>query len=869
MSSASSDGGSTLAIIQRELAALQEAKSMNEAALKGALLRKQQKKAEGLVAAAGGGPSSKSAIRGVGGPPPLTGTAKLAWEAAIIEEELSRPLEVSEEFIRDLNAKEAETEARLLSGLAKHAESLHALRTKLIDRELAAEKTYAVRAAKDALGPRPVTLDDYAAALQGGGSVVDGSGGSSVGGARRSPSRLSTRSAAHTALTAFTAAESHVLESLSRLEDLESRIAELESRAGGADLAELLGISMPPDAGTGSSSADVLRSAYAPMKPMGSASTRGRRSVSPTNMGKSVFSTASRGTGAGSASLPQVGFAPALGVVYTRKRMPSQNGIPGKVVYTVERLEDATERRGLGLGAAAGLGGSSMGGGYTYDADTDPSAPLHGAAAAYGATPVRGDTGGSASGRNSAGLQGSPDGDDDGLYGGGGGGGGGGGVIPPLPIETSDAIDRWLAAKQRQIANQVQAKEAEGLIKSSFIEAKKKAVVGGGAAGAAAGARGRGRAAPGAAPNTLAATAQPRLAQSVGPTVGAARGRPPVARAGLPALPAVAGTGAGAAAGTPFQRRAAKTVPVGNNISRVLAAEKARLAAKQARAGAPVPAKPLPAGAAAAARSSARVAANRATLNEFQSMRKKFDAQKTAVRGAVAGGAGAGAAGGAGAARGRGATGATPGGGRVPAASPTRGRTGGAPTPGQVRSTSNPRGAAAGNAMRSPAGAAGTRSTSNPAGARRGPGGGAAGGPGGVGAGGGIGGRPGGGPPQAGRLGAASPVRGRQGGPAAAPAPRLGVLGASARGPGAGGAAGAGGVGGGGGGRGAVPPVNAVLASISQPSYKEPQRMPPVATGNRPPGLTGNPLGGRAAQQARQKFGQGGVKMETLAGRGR
>lgn len=879
---AGSTGSNTLAAIQRELQALSEAKALNEAALRDAIARKQQRKAD-----IGGSPV-RAAAAGNG---PLTGQARLAWERAIIEDELSKPLEVDEEFIRELTAKEADTETKLLSGLSKHHDALHALRLKLLDKEMIAEKNYAYKAAREALGPRPSTLEEYHAQLGSGSAAAaatpsaatqTASDARSVGtnGTRMSPSRRSQRSGTHTAaLSAFTAAESHVLDSLSRLEDLESRIAELEAKTSGADLAELLGISLP-DAGTGSSAAyptnDNLRSAYAPM-PLVSASTRkSGRSLSPTghlNAAKSVFSNASGSrmtgaTGGGGMPFPSVGFAPALGVVYTKKRLPPESGQPAKTVYTVEKVEDATVKRGF------------TGPGYRYDADSDPRATADRQSA------MLGDTGGSAEhGRSSSYLP--LDGDDAVLLGrnsigpgagagvgssaasvGGGSGtsaAGGGGVsvnVPALPIETSAAIDRWLAQKQKQIANSVQARAAEASLRNSFLE--QKAAVNGrtGAAAAAAAQRGR-RAAPAAAPNA-------RMAQSMGPTASnaATRGRQPVARSGQ--------------AAADFKRNAAKTVAVGNNISKVLQAERARQAAK-GPAGRPGAAagnnRTQGAGQVAAQRTAARTSTNRATLREFQDIRKKFENQKAAVRGTVAG---------TGSRPGAGTTGAPkpaalPGRPGQPGSSPVRGRPGAGAAAGPVggaRATSNPRGAgssasANGNNMRSPGPA--NRSTSNGgAGAAAARGRAPAAGAGVAAARAAGAARPGAlqgsGP---GRPSMASPVRGR---PSAAPsstlprqpvpqaAPRLGVLGPNAHaniamsrtvGPVAA--------------AGSRAPAAAASASVRLPvmgsttatrSTAAPRTVQPAAQSSTMPR---KPLGGATVQQARANFASSGVRMPTLA----
>ena len=633
---ANSSSTSALAMIERELAALQEAKMMNAHALRTAVIEGQLRNAERVAAL----PPRPSA-GGAGAPGLLLqGEARVAWEQAIIEDELSRPLEVPVEFVQDLAKREAQTEERLLKGLSKHQEALEGMKVRLLKREAEAEKTYAFKTAKEVLGPRPDTLEGYQASLLGSfegsemlksgmisGAALDSASTSS----KKSPSRRSQRSgesghggggasstsasnstSGTAALTHFTLAEGRVLDSLARLEQLEQRIQDLEARTSGQDLAELLGITVPAapgDGGTGSSAA-ALRSAYASVPLSGSASTKSPKKNAGGVAGaggSSVFSTGSRVAAPG--GVPKVGFAPVLGTVYTRKRVPSLNpSEPSRTVYLLERIEEATAKRGITLGPH---GEFSM----RFD-NTESNLPHN----------IRepGDTGGSASGRNSATFRLTGLGDDDMML-------DTDAMVANVPVETSDAIDRWLATKQRQVATTLQVRAAETVMKTSIVDSKKKSVV----ASTGKGVAGTGTAAVRAAQQEQLRGRQPtttsannpnqRLANSMGPVAGV-RGRPLVKPAQTTGkLGGPSGSGSKPAASGDFHRRAARTVAVGSNISKVLQDERNRQAAKARLNRAPVS---KSAAALKAEKASARNQTKRVALSQFDDLRKKFQTQK-------------------------------------------------------------------------------------------------------------------------------------------------------------------------------------------------------------------------------------------------
>jgi hypothetical protein len=631
----SSNNNSALAMIERELAALQEAKMMNAHALRTAVIEGQLRNAERVAAL----PPRPSA-GGAGAPGLLLqGEARVAWEQAIIEDELSRPLEVPVEFVQDLAKREAQTEERLLKGLSKHQEALEGMKVRLLKREAEAEKTYAFKTAKEVLGPRPDTLEGYQSSLLGSfegsellktgtinGAALDTastsskkspsrrsqrSGESGIGGAGASSTSASNSTSGTAALTHFTLAEGRVLDSLARLEQLEQRIQDLEARTSGQDLAELLGITVPVapgDGGTGSSSAAALRSAYAAVPLSGSASTKSPKKSAGGAAGAgggSVFSTGSRVAAPG--GVPKVGFAPVLGTVYTRKRVPSLNpSEPSRTVYLLERIEEATAKRGITLGPH---------GEFSMRFDNTDSSTTN-----YLREP--GDTGGSASGRNSTTFGLSGLGDDDILD--------TDAMVANVPVETSDAIDRWLATKQRQVATTLQVRAAETVMKTSIVDSKKKALV----ASSGKSAVGTGAAAVRAAQQTQIRGRQPtgalssntntnqRLANSMGPVAGV-RGRPLVKQ--VQPTPKPGPNGGKTAASGDFHRRAARTVAVGSNISKVLQDERNRQAAKARLNRAPIS---KSAAALKAEKASARNQTKRVALSQFDDIRKKFQTQK-------------------------------------------------------------------------------------------------------------------------------------------------------------------------------------------------------------------------------------------------
>lgn len=279
---------------------------------------------------------------------PLRGDQRAAWERAIIEDELSRPLEVDSGFIRQLANKEADTEARLLAELRVHATALDNLRNKLLQREAAAERAYTIKIAKDGVrrfspGPSGTPAVGQRSASPGGLGAAQSSSSSASSDLLGSPSpakragagpgsvagiQLGDRSTtlAERAFQTFTATEAHVLTSLEKLQALEGRISELEAKASGAGIAEALGL-QPISAGAGGKLA-------------------GDSKVESTYGGAPASRSASR-------PMPGAGFAPALGLVYTRRKVPGLDGSPSRVVYSVESIEKVAARAEL----AASLGG--------------------------------------------------------------------------------------------------------------------------------------------------------------------------------------------------------------------------------------------------------------------------------------------------------------------------------------------------------------------------------------------------------------------------------------------------------------------------------------------------------------------------------
>jgi hypothetical protein len=283
-----------LALLQRQLAAVEQAHAETTVLLRVGLSESIER------SRAGGSPSVASKSLGSSALSPLRGDARTAWERAVIEDEMSKPLEVDEAFIRTLEARERETEARLLVELRAHARSLEGMRAKLLERETGAEMSYVIATS------------------------------------RLPPAHPEAAARSQMALHAFASTEMDVLAGLERLRELEGRIGELESRASGASLSSALGaLGFAHISGAGASAVGG---------PLARATANGKMEATygkgrPTGLAPTVAIPVAATLG-----VPVSGFAPALGLVYSRRTVPPVGGVPGKTVYNVESLAKVTAR---------------------------------------------------------------------------------------------------------------------------------------------------------------------------------------------------------------------------------------------------------------------------------------------------------------------------------------------------------------------------------------------------------------------------------------------------------------------------------------------------------------------------------------------
>jgi hypothetical protein len=111
------EGQGALDAIERELQLLQLEKAANELALRQAI----EKKKFALASATAG----KAALS------PLKGAAKVAWEQAIIADEMSKPLQVTEDVVRRFREEEEGAEQRVQEELVRHVALLRTLREKV------------------------------------------------------------------------------------------------------------------------------------------------------------------------------------------------------------------------------------------------------------------------------------------------------------------------------------------------------------------------------------------------------------------------------------------------------------------------------------------------------------------------------------------------------------------------------------------------------------------------------------------------------------------------------------------------------------------------------------------------------------------
>lgn len=113
--------------LRAEIKLLHWHKLANEAALKAALLKTKKTKARG------GGTSRSVPATAT---PSMPREERAAWMQQVIEEEQSKPLQVSKDFMRQYEEQEQETEGRLDTEVAAHIRSLRNLRQQVRHRPI-------------------------------------------------------------------------------------------------------------------------------------------------------------------------------------------------------------------------------------------------------------------------------------------------------------------------------------------------------------------------------------------------------------------------------------------------------------------------------------------------------------------------------------------------------------------------------------------------------------------------------------------------------------------------------------------------------------------------------------------------------------
>ena len=204
--------------LKAEMKLLHWHKLANEAALKAALIRtKKLRERDGDGGGGGGGGKESFA-------------AKAAWMQRVIEEEQSKPLQVSKDFISQYERQEALDAERLEKEVERHISCLKALRDKVQARDKLRERKEKYRRARSELdSQRQAHLERMRASAKsvtgavtplGSSASPDKAGGSAIG--RRS--MKDTRTQVQGTLTA-------VITSLDKLVDLERRISSLEKNS--------------------------------------------------------------------------------------------------------------------------------------------------------------------------------------------------------------------------------------------------------------------------------------------------------------------------------------------------------------------------------------------------------------------------------------------------------------------------------------------------------------------------------------------------------------------------------------------------------------------------------------------------------------
>ncbi|CAM9643188.1 unnamed protein product, partial [Laminaria digitata] len=204
--------------LRAEIKLLHWHKLANEAALKAALLKTKKIKAQG-----GGTTRPVPAMTTLSMPT----EERAAWMQQVIEEEQSKPLQVTKDFMSKYEEKEKENEGRLDNEVAAHIRSLRNLRKQIEKRGEMKARRIKYRAAQHQLDVEKQQL--LVGKLQGGGDggrASSSTPGDPGGGGRRATNQ-SPEEQEQRARTTVGALDT-VLGSLDKLVELEKRISSLE-----------------------------------------------------------------------------------------------------------------------------------------------------------------------------------------------------------------------------------------------------------------------------------------------------------------------------------------------------------------------------------------------------------------------------------------------------------------------------------------------------------------------------------------------------------------------------------------------------------------------------------------------------------------
>ena len=201
-----SHGTSQIDELEQELKLLHWHKLANEAALKAALIRTKKLKEQD---------SGRAVVE--------TRKERAQWMQQIIEEEQSKPLEVTEDFILKYEEQQRIEEERLEEEVQRHIKSLQRIKTNLKEKEEMRRRTMIYRTKRKALLAPLENSKEYGETVSGNtlslpnvsGPLTPNGPSSGSGGMQGTLSK--------------------VINSLDKLVDLEKRIARLESDADGTD----------------------------------------------------------------------------------------------------------------------------------------------------------------------------------------------------------------------------------------------------------------------------------------------------------------------------------------------------------------------------------------------------------------------------------------------------------------------------------------------------------------------------------------------------------------------------------------------------------------------------------------------------------